>query len=55
MLPAPVAGACDITSLYTARYGSPPVGTKVFVRVNQNVNGWEDMPVEASAIVPGAA
>ena len=54
VLPAPAQGSCDITSLYTARYGSPPVGTKVFVRVNQNVNGWEDMPVEASAIVPGA-
>ena len=55
VLPAPVAGACDITSLYTARYGSPAVGTKVFVRVNQNIDGWEDVPVELSAIVPAAA
>ena len=55
VLPAPVQGSCDITNLYSARYGSPAVGTKVFVRVNQNVNGWEDMPVEASAIVPAAA
>ena len=55
VLPAPVAGACDITSLYKARYGSPAVGTKVFVRVNQNIDGWEDVPVEASAIVPAAA
>jgi hypothetical protein len=31
------------------------VGTKVFVRVNQNIDGWEDLPVETSAIVPGAA
>jgi hypothetical protein len=55
VLPAPAQGWCDITSLYTARYGSPAVGTKVFVRVNQNVNGWEDMPVEAWGIVPAAA
>src|ERR1035437_328005 len=55
VLPAPVQGSCDITNLYTARYGAPPVGTKVFVAVNQNVNGWEDMPEETSGIVPAAA
>jgi hypothetical protein len=31
------------------------VGTKVFVRVNQNIDGWEDVPVETWAIVPAAA
>jgi hypothetical protein len=50
--PAPVQGSADITSLYTARYGVPPAGTKVFVRVNQFVDGWEDLPVTYSAIVP---
>jgi hypothetical protein len=55
VLPAPAQGACDITNLFRARYGSPAVGTKVFVRVNQNINGWEDVPVETSAIVPAAA
>ena len=34
MCPAPVGGSADITGLYTARYGVPPVGKKVFVRVN---------------------
>jgi hypothetical protein len=24
------------------------------VRVNQNIDGWEDVPVETSAIVPAA-
>jgi hypothetical protein len=52
MCPAPVAGSADITGLYTARYGVPPVGKKVFVRVNQFVDGWEDLPVTFSAIVP---
>jgi hypothetical protein len=37
---------------FTARYGVPPVGTKVFVSVNQMVDGWEDRPVTFSAIVP---
>ena len=55
LLPAPVQGASDITNLYTARYGAPAVGTKVFVRVNQNIDGWEDVPVETWAIVPASA
>jgi hypothetical protein len=54
MCPAPAQGSADITSLYTARYGAPPVGTKVFVSVNQLVDGWEDRPVTFSAIVPAA-
>ena len=52
--PAPAQGSCDITGLYRSRYGSPAVGTKVFVRVNQNINGWEDVPVETSAVVSAA-
>jgi hypothetical protein len=31
------------------------VGTKVFVRVNQFVNGWEDVPLTFAAVVPAAA
>ena len=54
VVPAPAQGSCDITSLYKARYGNPVAGTKVFVRVNQNVNGWEDVPVETWAIVPAS-
>jgi hypothetical protein len=55
VLPAPVQGSCDITNLYKARYGSPAVGTKVFVRVNQNIDGWEDYPVSTWAVVPAAS
>jgi len=50
--PAPTQGSANITGLYTARYGVPPVGTKVFVRVNQFINGWENLPVSFWAIVP---
>ena len=53
--PVPAAGASDITSLYTARHGVPPVGKKVYVRVNQIVDGWESLPTTFSAIVPDAA
>ena len=55
VLPAPIQGSCDITTLFEARYGSPAVGTKVFVQVSQNIDGWEDMPVESWAIVPAAS
>jgi hypothetical protein len=50
--PAPVAGAADITALYTARYGVPPVGKKVYIQADQFVDGWEDLPVSFWAIVP---
>jgi hypothetical protein len=53
--PAPADGAADITSLYTARYGVPKAGTKVYVQVNQVVDGWESLPRTYSAIVPPAA
>ena len=53
--PAPVLGSADITALYTARYGVPPVGKKVYVQVNQFVDGWESLPTSFWAIVPAAA
>ena len=53
--PANPVGTLVITNLYQACYGSPPVGTKVFIRVNQNLDGWQDLPKETSAIVPPAA
>ena len=52
--PTPVAGASDITGLYTARYGAPKGGTKVYVQVNQGVDGWESLPRTYSAIVPAS-
>ena len=55
LCPAPVHGSADITGLYTAVYGVPPVGTKVYVQVNQFVDGWEDPRVSFWAIVPGAS
>jgi hypothetical protein len=55
MCPAPAQGSADITSLYTARYGVPAEGTKVFVSVNLLVDGWEDIAAKFSAIVPASA
>jgi hypothetical protein len=55
MCPAPVQGSADITSMCTVRYGAPPAGKKVYICVNQFVDGWEDLPVTFSAIVPAGS
>ncbi len=52
--PTPATGSADITSLYTARYGVAKAGTKVYVQVNQFVDGWESLPRAYSAIVPAS-
>ena len=39
MCPTPVQGSADITNLYTARFGAPPAGKKVYIQVNQFVDG----------------
>jgi hypothetical protein len=52
LLPEPVAGVSDITELYVARYGIPPVGTRVFIQTVQQINGWQDAPKRTTAVVP---
>jgi hypothetical protein len=54
LCPVPAQGAADITALYEARYGLPRVGDKVYVQINQLVDGWESLPMTFSAIVPVA-
>jgi hypothetical protein len=55
MCPTPAQGAADITSLYAARHGATAVGTKVYVRVSQLVDGWESIGRSFWAIVPASA
>ncbi|MCX6924908.1 MAG: hypothetical protein NT154_17100 [Verrucomicrobia bacterium] len=52
LLPTPVEGANNFRRLYAKRFGVPPVGKRVFVRVQQQTNGWRGKPWEASAVVP---
>jgi hypothetical protein len=51
LLPAPVRGLCDITKLYRDMFGLPPIGSCVFIRVRQQLNGWESSDADFSAIV----
>jgi hypothetical protein len=55
MCPVPAQGSANITAIYTARYGVPVVGKKVYVQVNQIVDGWESLPTTFWAIVPAAS
>jgi hypothetical protein len=50
--PAPVQGSADITALYVAKFGLPPVGSKLFLQANQMIDGWQNDPRQFTAIVP---
>ncbi len=51
----PVASYVIFMTQYTTRFGVPAVGTRVFVSVNANVNGYEGVPQVFSAQVPASA
>jgi hypothetical protein len=46
-----VHGLADITKLYRDMFGLPPIGSRVFIRVRQQLNGWESGDDDLSAIV----
>ena len=54
-LGSPVGNKIDVTTVYTGRYGVPAVGQRIFVSVNANVDGYEDLPLEFTCIVPAKA
>ena len=51
VLPEEAGEAVDITQLYAARFGAPPVGKRVFIQTVQQINGWQDQPITLSARV----
>jgi hypothetical protein len=53
-LPAPASGVSDITALYVAKYGVPPADSRVFICTEQAADGWKDLPMYTTAIVPAA-
>jgi hypothetical protein len=52
LLPAPIAGVSDISRLYVAKYGRPPVGKKVFVRIQQMNDYLGSLVQVMCAVVP---
>ncbi len=54
-LPEVVAGKADLTSLYTGKFGAPAAGERVFVKSVQMQDGYQDVGLSFSAVVPAAA
>jgi hypothetical protein len=54
VLPEPVGGEADITELYVRQWGQPRPGSRVFIQVIQQINGWQHRPLRLSALVPTA-
>ena len=52
VLPDPEQGMSNITDLYLGKWPLVPVGSRVFIRTVQQIDGWEDLPRQVSAIVP---
>jgi hypothetical protein len=52
LLPPPIGGRSEITHLYTAKFGEPRPGQKLFIVTCQEKDGWKGFDVETSATVP---
>jgi hypothetical protein len=52
LLPDGSAVAREITDMYVKKYGIPRAGSRVFIRTNQEIDGWEDAFVQTTAVVP---
>ena len=54
LLPPPKDGWSDVAELYVARYGVPKVGTAIWIRTCQHIDGWIDVPkvVRARVLAP---
>ena len=51
-LPPPVEGWSDLTRLYVQKFGQPADNQRVFIRVRQFSDGWQDLPREFQARMP---
>ncbi len=54
-LPEVVTGKADITSLYTAKFGAPVAGDRIFVESFQMEDGWQDVPKAYTGLVPASS
>lgn len=51
--PAAAASPLDLTAAYTAKFGAPPSGLRVFIRVKMidSVSGLPSIPIQSSVII----
>ena len=52
LLPERDHGLSDITDGYLAKYPVVPVGSRIFIRSVQQIDGLQDLPKQTSALVP---
>jgi hypothetical protein len=55
LLGAPANSAIDITATFTARFGLPVAGQKIFVGVRSNQDGWEGPLISYHGFCPSLA
>ncbi len=53
-LGSPVSGKVNITSVYTARFGAPVAGQRVYVQLNANIDGYEGPKLTFGVRMPAA-
>ena len=44
------AGECDIAARYVKQHGNPAPGTRVILRIVQQINGWRNLPQRIEAV-----
>ncbi len=54
-LPEVVGGKADITSLYTAKFGTVSAGMRIFIQSEQMLNGWKDNPKAYQGNIPASS
>ena len=54
LCPAVVSGAADITALFTAKFGAPAAGKKLFIQVEEMAGYSEEIPSQYEGVVPAA-
>ena len=52
LLPSQKGGVSEISTLYYERHGVPPPGSRVIILMQQQLNGWRDIPRRLDVVVP---
>ena len=51
-LPPPVRGQSEITAQYLKKHARPWPGSRVILRICQQLNGWRSLPERIEAVLP---
>ena len=54
LAPAAAAGAVDVTALFTAKFGAPKAGQKLFFQLQEVAGAYTTIPTQYEGLVPAA-